>query len=165
MVFFGFCAKTLNNLFKENREYFGGGRQTVIFSAEEENKLTDYVTERMFLGCKLDFHQLCSTIQELIGMLRVVNPDRQFSTKWDPEESYVWRFMKRHKLVFWRTMALSTARAMLTPVDPDNWYSDVNKKFFTNPKFSACFKDDKRIYNQDETPLTSGNEHLRYGRL
>ena len=30
-----------------------------------------------------------------------------------------------------------------------------------NPKFSACFQDDKRIYNQDETPLTFGNEHQK----
>ena len=163
-VHFGVCAKTLSNLFKENREYVGGGRQTVIFTAEEEKKLTDYVTERMSLGCGLDFHQLCSTIQELIGILRVANPDRKFSTKWEsdfPEVSYVRRFMKRHKLVLRSTMTLSTARAMLTPADLDNWYSDVNIKFFKNPKFSACFKDDKRIYNQDETPLTFGNEHQK----
>ena len=86
--------------------------------------MTDYVSERMSLGCGLDFHQLCMTIQELIGMLRVANPDRKFFTKWDsdfPEESYVRRFMKRHKLVLRRTMALSNARAMLTPVDLDNW--------------------------------------------
>ena len=123
-VHFGVCAKTLSNLFKENREYVGGGRQTVIFTAEEENKLTDYVSERMSLWCRLDFHQICTTIQELIGILRVANPDRKFSTDWDsdfPEESYVRRFMKRHKLVLRRTMALSNARAMLTPADLDNW--------------------------------------------
>ena len=61
-VHFGVCPKTLRNLFKENREYVGGGRQTVIFTAEEANKFTDYVSERMSLGCRLDFHQLCMTI-------------------------------------------------------------------------------------------------------
>ena len=82
VVHFGVCANTFSNLFKENRENVGGGRKTVIFPAEEENKLMDYVSERKSLGCRLDFHQLCMTIQELIGMLRVANPDRKFSTKW-----------------------------------------------------------------------------------
>ena len=43
-VHFGVCPKTLRNLFKENREFVGVGRKTVIFTAEEENKLTDYVS-------------------------------------------------------------------------------------------------------------------------
>lgn len=160
---FGVCAKTLRSLFKEDRDYVGGGRKTTIFTAEEENKLKEFVTERLSLGCGLDYHQLCLTIQELIGRLRVANPDRQFSD-WDsdfPPECYVRRFMSRHQLVLRRTMALSNARAMLTPADLDNWFADVNKKFYTNPKFSACFEDPKRIFNQDETALTWGNEHQK----
>ena len=160
---FEVCAKTLRNLVKNDRDYIGGGRKTVIFTGEEENKLKEFVSERISLGCGLDFHQLCLTIQELIGRLRVANPDREFPD-WDsdyPPECYARRFMKRHQLVLRRTMALSNARAMLTTADLDSWFSDVSKKFFTNPKFSACFQDPRRIYNQDETAITWGNEHQK----
>ena len=111
---FGVCAKTLRYLIKENKEFVGGGRKTGIFTAEEEKKLTDFVSERLSLGCGLGFHQLSLTIQELIGILRVANPDRQFSPDWEsdsPPEGYVRRFMKRHQLVLRRTMALSNAGA------------------------------------------------------
>ena len=104
----------VDTLEDEDRDYVGGGRKTIIFTAEEENKLKEFVTERLSLGCGLDFHQLCLTIQELIGRLRVANPDRQFSTDWDsdyPNDSWARRFMERHKLVLRRTMALSNARA------------------------------------------------------
>ena len=44
---FGDCAKTLRYLIKGNKEFVGGGRKTVIFTAEEEKKLTDFVSERL----------------------------------------------------------------------------------------------------------------------
>ena len=56
-------------------------------------------------------------------------------------------------------MALSKARAELTVLDLDNWFKDVEGRFVSNPKFAGCFTDPRRMYNQDETPLTQGVEH------
>ena len=58
-------------------------------------------------------------------------------------------------------MALSTARAMLTFSDLDNWYKDVEGRFVKDPKFSECFTDSRRMFNQDETPITWGIEHQK----
>ena len=56
-------------------------------------------------------------------------------------------------------MDLSKARAELTVLDLDNWYKDVEGRFVNNPKFQECFTDPRRMFNQDETPLTWGVEH------
>ena len=58
-------------------------------------------------------------------------------------------------------MASSTARAMLTVSDLDNWFKDVEGRFIKDPKFSNCFKDPRQLYNQDETPITWGTKHQK----
>ena len=58
-------------------------------------------------------------------------------------------------------MALSKARAMLTVSDLDNWFKDVEGRFVNNPKFADCFTDPRRMFNQDETPITWGIEHQK----
>ena len=85
----------------------------MIFTGEEGNKLTEFVSERLSLGCGRDFHQLCLTIQDLIWRLRVADPDREFPD-WDSD--YPASLAEDHG----------------------------SKKFFTDPKFSACFEDLKR---------------------
>ena len=50
--------KTLSRMITDNRDYIGGGRQSGIFIAEEESKLLGFVSQRLRLGCGLDFHQL-----------------------------------------------------------------------------------------------------------
>ena len=126
---FEVCAKTLRNLVKDGRDYIGGGRKT----GEQENKLTEFVSERLSLGCGRDFHQLCLTIQDLIWRLRVADPDREFSD-WDSD--YPASLAEDH--------GSQQRQEMLTTADLDNCFFDVNKKFFTDPKFSACFEDLKR---------------------
>ena len=58
-------------------------------------------------------------------------------------------------------MALSTARAMLTFSELDNWFKDVEGRFVKDPKFAECFTDSRRMFNQDETPITWGIEHQK----
>ena len=73
------------------------------------------------------------TIQELIVRLRVANPDREFP---DCDFDYPASLVEDH--------GSQQRQAMLTTADLDNCFIDVNKKFFTDPKFSACFEDLKR---------------------
>ena len=64
-------------------------------------------------------------------------------------------------MVMRNTMASSTARAMLTVSDLDNWFKDVEGRFIKDPKFSNYFKDPRQLYNQDETPITWGTKHQK----
>ena len=105
----------------------------MIFTGEQGNKLTEFVSERLSLGCGRDFHQLCLTIQDLIWRLRVADPDREFPD-WDSD--YPASLAEDH--------GSQQRQEMLTTADLDNCFFDVNKKFFTDPKFSACFEDLKR---------------------
>ena len=155
---------TLRECLNSEREYVGGGRKSQAFTTEEEAKIVQHVSDRLSVGCGIDFKQLCSVMQELANTLQASNPDREFPSSWVsnyPETSFVRRFIKRNNLVMRRTMALSTARAMLTFSDLDNWFKDVEGRFVSNPKFRECFTDPRRMYNQDETPLTWGVEHQK----
>ena len=74
----------------DNRDYIGGGRQSGIFTAEEESKLLGFVSQRLRLCCGLDFHQLSQVIHELASSLRSSNPHREFPSTWEeliPPES------------------------------------------------------------------------------
>ena len=156
--------KTLAECLKSKREYVGGGRKSTAFTAEEETKLVNFVSDRLSVGCGIDFSQLCNLMQELANALQASNPDRKFPSSWVsnfPHESFVRRFISRNNLVMRRTMALSTARAMLTFSELDNWYKDVEGRFVKDPKFSECFTDARRMFNQDETPITWGIEHQK----
>ena len=113
---FEVCHTTLGYLVKSGREFTGSGRQSSVFTEEEEEKIVKLVKDRLSLGCGMDFKQLCLLIQELINALNTSNPDREFPSSWEgnfPNESFVRRFIRRYNLVLRRTMNLSTARAML----------------------------------------------------
>ena len=113
---FEVCHTTLGYLVKSGREFTGSGRQSSVFTEEEEEKIVKLVKDRLSLGCGMDFKQLCLLIQELINALNTSNPDREFPSSWEgnfPNESFVRRFIRRNNLVLRRTMNLSTARAML----------------------------------------------------
>ena len=161
---FNVDRKTLGRMITSNRQYIGGGRKSVVFTAEEEAKLVNFVSQRLSFGCGLDFYQLCQVIQELATALCSSNPNREFPSTWEelfPPETFVRKFIIRNNLVMRRTMPLTLARAVLTVVDLKKWFDDLYKGFVSNPAFAECFKDARRIYNQDETPITSGNEHQR----
>ena len=156
--------KTLGRMIIDNRDYTGGGRQSGVFTAEEESKILGFVSQRLRLGCGLDSHQLSLVIHELASSLRSSNPHRKFPSTWVeliPPESYVRTFIRRNNLVLRRTMPLTLARAVLTVVDLKKWYDDLYNGFVSNPDFAECFKDARRIFNQDETPIPWGNEHQR----
>ena len=145
--------KTLSRMITDNRDYIGGGRQSGIFTTEEESKLLGFVSERLRLGCGLDFQQLSQVIHELALSLRSSNPHREFPSTWEeliPPESYVRTFIRRNKLVLRSTMPLNLARAVLTVVDLKKWYDDLYNGFVSNPDFAECFKDVVRINPQSE---------------
>ena len=48
--------KTLGRMITDNRDYIGGGRQNVIFTAEEESKLLGFVSQRLRLGWRTHSH-------------------------------------------------------------------------------------------------------------
>ena len=161
---YGVCHSTLGYLIKYDKEYVGGGRTSSVFTQEEESNLVQFVSNRLSVGCGMDFCQLSLIIQELANALKASNPDREFPSSWEsnfPHKSYVRRFIKRNNLVLRRTMPLSRARAMLTYSDLDNWYTDISGRFVNNPRFADCFTDPRKMYNQDETPITWGIEHQR----
>ena len=47
--------KTLGWMITSNRQYIGGVRKSVAFTAEEEAKLVNFVSQMLFFGCGLDF--------------------------------------------------------------------------------------------------------------
>ena len=62
---FGVNHKTLMNCIKSEREFVGCGRKSSTFTTEEESRLVKFVSDRLSLGCGIDFSQLCTVIQEL----------------------------------------------------------------------------------------------------
>ena len=161
---YNISRKTLGRMIESNRDFIGGGRKSGIFTTEEEAKLVSFVSHRMSLGCGLDFSQLSLVIQELAIAVKSSNKDREFPSTWEelfPPQSYVRTFIRRNNLVLRSTLNLNLARAVLTVVDLKKWFDDLYNGFVSNPKFAECFKDARRIYNQDETAISWGNEHQR----
>ena len=120
---FEVCHTTLGYLVKSGREFTGSGRQSSVFTEEEEEK--KLVRDRLSLGCGLDFKQLCLCV---------------FCKKIHPPE----------QLGFTENNEPSTARAMLNVSDLNHWFENVNTRFVQDPKFSSCFLDPRRIHNQEE---------------
>ena len=72
---FGVNHKTLIKCLKSEREYVGCGRKSSTFSTEEEAKIVQHVSDRLSVGCGIDFSQLCNVMQELANTLQASNPD------------------------------------------------------------------------------------------
>ena len=67
----------------------------------------------------------------------------------------MYNFARRNKLVLRTTTELSNAMNQLT-------YRDLELKgLVSNPKFSACFQDPRRIFNMDESPFGIGESKPR----
>ena len=74
--------KTLRELVNSEGEYVGGGRKLSAFTREEESRLVKFVSDRLSLGCGIDFSQLSNIMQELANALQASNPDREFPSCW-----------------------------------------------------------------------------------
>ena len=79
---FGVNHKTLMDCIKSEREFVGCGRKSSTFTTEEESRLVKFVSDRLSLGCGIDFSQLCTVIQELANTLQTSNPEREFPSSW-----------------------------------------------------------------------------------
>ena len=67
----------------------------------------------------------------------------------------MYNFARRNKLVLRTTTELANAMNQLT-------YRDLELKgLVSNPKFSACFQDPRRIFNMDESPFGIGESQPR----
>ena len=139
---FGLCYNTLYNKIFTGEKYTGSGRKSQVFTPEEEQKIVTFLLDVSSRGCVFTFAQLSLLIQELMISVVTSNPTR--TGPWEenghfPNKSYVSRFIKRHGLTLRSTMELSKARALLTTVDLEAWFSDFIGGLVNNPKFSPCF--------------------------
>ena len=72
---YGVNHSTLRKCLKSEREFVGGGRTGSAFTTQEESNLVQFVSDRLSVGCGIDFRQLCSVMQELANTLQASNPD------------------------------------------------------------------------------------------
>ena len=150
---------TLRTKIITGEKFTGSGRKSPAFSADEEQKIVEFLKDVARRGCGFTFAQLSLLIQELMISVVSTNPARKgvwVENGYYPNKPWVSRFIKRHQLKLRSTMELSKARAILTPVDLEAWFSDFMGGLVNNPKFSSCFTDARRIFNQDETAISVG---------
>ena len=153
------CAYAASKFYvKKGTEWIGKGRKLQKFTGEEEKKITDLLVWRVERGFGYKHHDVALLIQELLKSVCASNRDRV--SGWEgadhfPDESFVYNFARRNKLVLRTTTELSNAMNQLT-------YRDLELKgLVSNPKFSACFQDPRRIFNMDESPFGIGESKPR----
>ena len=74
-----------------------------------------------------------------------------------PTEKYVRGFLKRHKLTYRSTMSIHKGRAIVDPRTLDSWFDLTKERLLNDPELAECWKDPRRIFNQDETSLCVGS--------
>ena len=165
------CAKkhnvsktTLISLVKSGETFKGRGNVLTVLSKEEENKLCNLIIQKLKLGYSLTFFELRHLIQEALIRLCKANPAR--TSPWEnenhfPNGNFVYNFAARNNLVLRSTMELSKARSMLSLEGLMKWYQDTFKALVSHPDYADCWKDPKRILNQDETGLQVGASKVK----
>lgn len=99
----------------------GRGRVSKVFSLKQEVELVEFVQNRADLGCGLDFDQLQVVIQEVLLKLKSLNPSKMTgfeATGQLPEKTYVYRLVKRHKIVLRWVIIYSKSRNATFPGEP-----------------------------------------------
>ena len=51
---------------KLGKGFVGAGKQSIVFTDDEEKRIVKFVTDRVNLGVGVDFHQLSCVLQELL---------------------------------------------------------------------------------------------------
>ena len=155
---------TLQEYIQFGQSLAGKGRKSTVMCEDEEQKVIEFVTQRAELGCGVGWDQLRSIIQELLIRLCAANPNRSSSFEECghlPNKSFVRRFADRHNLALLRTMELSKGRQILTTADLSIWQEHTKERLLGNPILAECFKDPRRIFNQDETSVVLGSSQQR----
>ena len=107
----------LNDFVKNGKEWVGGGRKLEKLTEEEEKKITDLLVWRVERGFGYKHHDVALLIQELLKSVCASNRDRVSGLEGVdhfPDESFVYNFARRNKLVLRTTTELSNAMNQLT---------------------------------------------------
>ena len=139
----------------------GRGRKSIVMSDAEEQKVVQFVIKRAELGCGVGWDQLRNIIQEVLISLCNANPNRSSTFEQSghlPNRSFVRRFAERQNLVLLRTMELSKGRQILTTADLSMWQEHTQERLLGDPRLAECFKDPRRLFNQDETSVVLGSQ-------
>ena len=78
-----------------------------------------------------------------------------------PGRSWVRRFVERHSVCLRRTVEISKGRQVLTANDLALWQQDTENYLLSNPVLAECFKDPRRLFNQDESSIELGSSSQR----
>ena len=151
--------------------YRGKGKKSVVFTPQEEIQIAAHAVERVQIGCGLDINQLQYLMQALLIAAIEANPQR--TSPWSqfppdkpelqhlPTKRYVRSFLERHRLKPRRSMPLNKGRAVLTVTDLRNWQRDTALRLLVDPELAAAMADPARVFNQDETSLCPGTQHMK----
>ena len=155
---------TLKKLFNSGETFKGHGKVLTVLSKEEETKICDLIIRKLKLGYSLTFYELRYLIQEALIRLCRANPER--TSPWEgenhfPHGNFVYNFAARNNLVLRSTMELSRARSMLSEEGLMKWYEDTFEALVNHPDYADCWKDPKRILNQDECGLQVGASKVK----
>ena len=56
-------------------------------------------------------------------------------------------------------MSIHKGRAIVDPRTLDSWFDLTKERLLNDPELAECWKDPRRLFNQDETSLCVGSEH------
>ena len=171
MSFYG-CAKkhkvnktSLIKYAKSGESFKGrGGKCLTVLYKDEEKKICEHIIHLLKLGYSLTFFELRNLIQEALIKLCQANPDR--TSPWVeenhfPHDNFVYNFAARNDLVLRSTMELSKARSMLSLEGLMSWYRDTAGALVNHPDYADCWKDARRIINQDECGIQIGDSKVK----
>ena len=102
------CAKTfgvnqgvLAGYLRSGNKFVGAGKQSIVFTKDEEERIVQFVIDRVNLGVGVDFHQLSLIIQELLIELKKGDKERYIPPSWEkcyPQDTFVRRFADRNNI-------------------------------------------------------------------
>ena len=73
---FGVNQASLALYLKAGKGFVGRGKQSIVFTSDEEKRIVQFVTDRVNLGAGVDIDQLKSVIQELLIELKKADKER-----------------------------------------------------------------------------------------
>ena len=157
--YFNLSHSTLHRLLAQKRQFAGPGKQSGVFSTEEETKIINFVVNQLEIGCGLSWYQLQLLLQEVMQGLKIANNERKTGYEDQnnlPNMSFVRRFATRHSLTLRKSLEISKGRAVCFVDDLRNWQADTKQYLLESDKFVDCFSDPRRIWNQDESSIECG---------
>ena len=127
----------------------------------EEKLIVDTLLLRQEVGLPLTTWQLKAVVQAVLTDVTEADPNR--TTGWErqhqmPNNNWVNRFLKRHKLSLRAKTAMKASREALTEEEVRLW-AESTKAFFE--KHAGITSDPRRILNLDETAVSQNTDGLK----